>query len=40
MYKKNDNEIISSWYDEADDIEICEFTDEIPKGKLIATFKV
>ncbi|NFG23239.1 hypothetical protein FDF11_05800 [Clostridium botulinum] len=38
--KKNDNEIISSWDDEADDFEICEFTDEPPKGKLIATFKV
>ncbi|MBN1043371.1 UNVERIFIED_ORG: hypothetical protein B2H95_08290 [Clostridium botulinum] len=38
--KKNDNEIISSWDDEADDIKICEFTDEPPKGKLIATFKV
>ncbi|NFS10785.1 hypothetical protein FDE77_05690 [Clostridium botulinum] len=38
--KKNDNEIISSWDDEANDIEICEFTDEPPKGKLIATFKV
>ncbi|NFE94662.1 phage replisome organizer N-terminal domain-containing protein [Clostridium botulinum] len=38
--KKNDNEIISSWDDEANDIEICEFTDEPPKGKLITTFKV
>ncbi|NFO04614.1 hypothetical protein FDB23_10865 [Clostridium botulinum] len=37
---KNDNEIISSWDDEGYDIEICEFTDEPPKGKLIATFKV
>ncbi|NFH68108.1 hypothetical protein FDC35_02415 [Clostridium botulinum] len=38
--KKNGDEIISSWDDEADDIEIYEFTDEPPKGKLIATFKV
>ncbi|NFA43050.1 hypothetical protein EXM65_10785 [Clostridium botulinum] len=37
--KKNDNEIISSWDDEGDDIEICEFTDEPPKGKLIANFE-
>lgn len=37
--KKNDNEIISSWDDEANDIEICEFTDEPPKGKLIANFE-
>ncbi|MBY7026645.1 hypothetical protein FDC27_05735 [Clostridium botulinum] len=37
--KKNDNEIISSWDDEANDIEICEFIDEPPKGKLIANFE-
>ncbi|EES49771.1 phage replisome organizer N-terminal domain-containing protein [Clostridium botulinum] len=37
--KKNDDEIISSWDDEADDIEICEFIDEPPKGKLIANFE-
>lgn len=38
--KKNGDELISSWDNEVDDIEICEFTDEPPKGKLIATFKV
>ncbi|NFI94763.1 hypothetical protein FC961_10225 [Clostridium botulinum] len=38
--KKKDNcNIISIWDDEVEDVEICEFTDEPPKGNLIATFK-
>ncbi|NFT91805.1 hypothetical protein FDF86_05145 [Clostridium botulinum] len=38
--KKDDDEIICDWDQDGDDIEICDLTDEIPKGKLIATFKV
>ncbi|MBN1040015.1 hypothetical protein DVW12_15030 [Clostridium botulinum] len=37
--KKNDNcNIISIWEDEIKDVEICEFTDKPPEGKLIRTF--
>ncbi|NFO13462.1 hypothetical protein FDB34_04395 [Clostridium botulinum] len=39
--KKNDNcSIISIWDDEVEDVEICEFTDKPPEGKLIRTFKL
>ncbi|HBJ1651632.1 phage replisome organizer N-terminal domain-containing protein [Clostridium botulinum] len=39
--KKNDNcSIISIWGDEVEDVEICEFTDKPPEGKLIRTFKL
>nr|WP_286676259.1 phage replisome organizer N-terminal domain-containing protein [Clostridium sp. ZBS17] len=38
--KKNDNcNIISIWEDEEDNIDICEFSDKPPAGKLITTFK-
>ncbi|NFI02966.1 hypothetical protein FC959_00855 [Clostridium botulinum] len=38
--KKKDNcNIISIWDDEIEDVEICEFTDKPPEGKLITTFK-
>ncbi|MCS6111609.1 hypothetical protein FDB55_03795 [Clostridium botulinum] len=39
--KKNDNcSIISIWDDEVEDVDICEFTDKPPEGKLIRTFKL
>ncbi|MBN1069250.1 hypothetical protein DVW02_14835 [Clostridium botulinum] len=39
--KKKDNcNIISIWDDEVEDVEICEFTDKPPEGKLIRTFKL
>ncbi|NFO47799.1 hypothetical protein FDB40_12830 [Clostridium botulinum] len=39
--KKKDNcSIISIWDDEVEDVEICEFTDKPPEGKLIRTFKL
>ncbi|NFH81207.1 hypothetical protein FDA09_13980 [Clostridium botulinum] len=39
--KKNDNcSIISIWDDEVEDVEIFEFTDKPPEGKLIRTFKL
>ncbi|NFO11353.1 hypothetical protein FDB29_09645 [Clostridium botulinum] len=39
--KNNDNcSIISIWDDEVEDVEICEFTDKPPEGKLIRTFKL
>ncbi len=38
---KNDNcSIISIWDDEVEDVEICEFRDKPPEGKLIRTFKL
>ncbi|WP_252236534.1 phage replisome organizer N-terminal domain-containing protein [Clostridium sp. CH2] len=36
--KTNDCDIVSTWEDEANNIEICEFTGEVPKGKVIRTF--
>ncbi|WP_252215975.1 phage replisome organizer N-terminal domain-containing protein [Clostridium sp. VAP41] len=38
--KKKDEacDIISIWDDEVEDVEICEFTDKPPEGKLIRTF--
>ncbi|NFE95406.1 phage replisome organizer N-terminal domain-containing protein [Clostridium botulinum] len=39
--KKNDNcSIISIWDDEVEDVEICEFTDKPPEGKLIRAFEL
>ncbi len=40
--KKKDEacDIISIWDDEVEDVEICEFTDKPPEGKLIRTFKL
>ncbi|OSA89476.1 UNVERIFIED_ORG: hypothetical protein B2H93_16305 [Clostridium botulinum] len=38
---KNDNcSIISIWDDEVEDVEICEFRDKPPEGKLIRKFKL
>ncbi|MBN1075609.1 hypothetical protein DVV91_14780 [Clostridium botulinum] len=37
---KYDDEIICNWNQDGDNIEICDFTDEIQKGNIIATFKV
>ncbi|EES47778.1 hypothetical protein FDA33_14290 [Clostridium botulinum] len=37
--KKIDDEIICSWDQDGDDIEICDFTGEVPKGNLIANFE-